>query len=113
MTGLDQILALTDAIEDRVNAGDWAGATGLDAERRHLLCDLFAADPLAARDSTTRAVLEQLRARNDATAASLASARQALAAAARQLTAAPGAVRAYERNTAHPGFSMAAQAAGD
>jgi hypothetical protein len=113
MTALDQILALTDAIEDRVNAGDWAGATGLDAERRHLLHDLFAADPQAARDSRTRAVLEQLRARNDAAVGSLTAARQALAAAARQLTSAPGAVRAYERNTAPAGFSMAAQAAGD
>lgn len=113
MTTLDQIMALTDAIEDRVNAGDWAGATGLDAERRHLLCDLFEADPQAARDGGVRAVLEQLRARNEAAVVSLTAARQALAAAARQLTAAPGAVRAYERNTAPAGFSMAVEAAGD
>jgi len=113
MTALDQIMALTDAIEARVNAGDWAGATDLDAERRQLLCGLFEADPLAARDSRVRPVLEQLQARNQAAVTSLSAARQALAAAARQLQAAPGAVRAYERNTLPAGFSMAAQAAGD
>jgi hypothetical protein len=113
MTGLDQIMALTAAIEDRVNAGDWAGATGLDIERRHLLCELFEADPAAARDNGTRTVLEQLRARNDATVAGLAGAHQALAAAARNLKAAPVAVRAYERNTAVAGYSMAAEAAGE
>lgn len=113
MTALDEIMALTDAIEERVNAGDWAGATGLDAERRQLLGGLFEADPLAARDSGVRAVLEQLRARNEAAVASLSVARQALTAAARQLQAAPVAVRAYERNTGPAGFSMAALAAGD
>lgn len=112
MSSLDHIMALTDAIEDRVNAGDWAGATGLDAERRHLLCEFFAAEPQAARDSSVRAVLEQLRARNEATASSLGAACQALAQAARQLTGAPAAVRAYERN-GFSGFSVAAQAAGD
>ena len=98
MSLLDRIMALTTAIEARVADADWAGATDLDLERRGLLRDLFAAQPDVARDSGTRAILEQLRARTDSTSAALLDTRRALSAAARQLQAAPGMVRAYERN---------------
>lgn len=99
MSCLDRIMELTDVIEERVLAADWAGATGLDIERRRLLGELFAHDPDAARGSEYRAILEQLRARNEATMASVTSARQVLTIAARQLDSAPAVVRAYERNT--------------
>ncbi|MEO8224960.1 MAG: hypothetical protein ABI661_09140, partial [Gammaproteobacteria bacterium] len=93
-------MALTTAIEDRVACADWAGATDLDLERRELLRDLFATRPDVARDGSARAILEQLRARTDSSAAALNDTRRALSEAERQLQAAPGVVRAYERNTA-------------
>jgi len=97
MNLLDRIMALTTAIEARVADADWAGATDLDLERRELLRDLFATRPDVARDGASRAILEQLRARTDSTAAAVHDTRRALSAAARQLKAAPGVVRAYER----------------
>ncbi len=99
MNLLDRIMALTTAIEARVADADWAGATDLDLERRELLRDLFATQPEVARDGKSRAILEQLRARTDATSSAVHDTRRALSAAARQLQAAPGVVRAYERNT--------------
>jgi len=99
MNLLDRIMALTNAIEARVADADWAGATDLDLERRELLRDLFATQPGVARDGKSRAILEQLRARTDATSSAVHDTRRALSAAARQLQAAPGVVRAYERNT--------------
>ncbi len=99
MSCLDRIMELTDVIEERVLAADWAGATGLDIERRQLLCELFAHDPDAAQGSANRTILEQLRARNEATMTAVTSARQVLTIAARQLESAPAMVRAYERNT--------------
>ena len=99
MNLLDQIMALTTAIEARVADADWAGATDLDLERRELLRDLFATRPDVARDSSARAILEQLRARTDSTSAALHDTRRALSSAARLLQTAPGVVRAYESNT--------------
>ena len=112
MSLLDRIIALTNAIEERVANADWAGATDLDLERRELLRDLFATQPDAARDGTARAILEQLRARTDSMSAALHDTRRTLAAAACQLRAAPGVVRAYERNT-DSGPYRVAQAAGE
>ena len=105
MSCLDRIMELTDVIEERVLAADWAGATGLDIERRQLLGELFGRDPDAAQGSANRAILEQLKARNEATMASVTSARQVLTMAARQLDSAPAMVRAYERNTPRVGAS--------
>ena len=99
MNSLDWIMELTDVIEERVLAGDWAGATGLEIERRHLLGEMFARNPDAAGSNANRAILEQLRARNEATIAAVGSARQALTIVARQLESAPTVVRASERNT--------------
>ncbi|MBM4221315.1 MAG: hypothetical protein FJ170_05140 [Gammaproteobacteria bacterium] len=100
-------MELTDVIEERVLAGDWAGATGLDIERRQLLAEVFARDPGAASSGENRAVLEQLRARNEITMATVSSARQMLSIAARQLESAPAVVRAYERNTLQGAVSAA------
>ena len=99
MSCLARIMELTDVLEERVLAGDWAGATGLEIERRHLLGEMFARNPDAAGSNANRAILEQLRARNEATIAAVGSARQALTIVARQLESAPTVVRAYERNT--------------
>ena len=107
MSCLDRIMELTDVIEERVLAGDWAGATGLDIERRHLLGEMFARDSDAATTNANRAIIEQLRARNEAAIAAVGSARQALTIVARQLESAPSVVRAYERNTLRAGVSAA------
>lgn len=100
-------MELTDVIEERVLAGDWAGATGLDIERRQLLGEMFARDPDAAASSQNRAILEQLRARNEITMATISTARQVLTITARKLESAPAMVRAYERNTSHADVSTA------
>lgn len=100
MSLIDDIMVLTNAIEDRVAKADWAGATDIDLERRELLRELFATQPEVARDGKARGILEQLRARTDNTSAALNDARRALSSAARQLQQAPGIVRAYERNMA-------------
>lgn len=99
MNLLDQIMALTTAIEARVADADWAGATDLDLERRELLRELFARRPDVAQDTSARAILEQLRARTDSTSAALHDTRRAMSEAARQLQTASGVVRAYESNT--------------
>jgi hypothetical protein len=105
MSLLDDIMALTTAIEDRVASADWAGATDLDLERRELLRELFAAQPDVANDSKARGILEQMRARTDSTAAAVTDTRRALTIAARQLQQAPGIVRAYESNSSPGGSS--------
>jgi hypothetical protein len=112
MNLLDRIMALTAAIEARVADADWAGATDLDLERRELLRDLFALQPGVAQDGRSRAILEQLRARTESTAAAVHDTRRALSAAARQLQVAPGVVRAYERN-AESGPRRVAETAGE
>jgi hypothetical protein len=111
MKCLDRIMELTGLIEERVLEGDWAGATDLDIERRQLLVETFARDPDAASSSGNRAILEQLRARNEITMAAVGSARKLLTIAARQLESAPAVVRAYERNT-RQGASGTATAGG-
>ena len=98
MSLIDDIMVLTNAIEDRVANADWAGATDIDLERRELLRELFATQPEVAKDGKARGILEQLRARTDSTSAALNDTRRALTSAARQLQQAPGIVRAYERN---------------
>ncbi len=98
MSPLEHIMSLTSAIEECVASADWAGATDLDGQRRELLQALFANHPGAAGDGSTRAILEQLRARTDATLAAVNTTRQELAATVRRLQAAPDVVRAYASN---------------
>ncbi|MEZ5565133.1 MAG: hypothetical protein R3F24_06265 [Gammaproteobacteria bacterium] len=98
MSLLDDIMSLTTAIEERVLNADWAGATDLDFQRRDMLQALFASQPDVTSDHQTREILQQLRARTDATSAAVRDTREALATTARQLQAASGVVRAYERN---------------
>jgi len=121
MSLIDEIMALTTVIEDRVANADWAGATDIDLERRELLRELFATQPDVAKDGKGRGILEQLRARTDSTSAALNDTRRALTTAARQLQLAPGIVRAYERNSspassyreATAGPARVAEAAGE
>ena len=106
MGPLDQILALTAAIEARVDAGDWPGAAALDGERRTLLADLLAAQH-GALDRTARGVLEELLARNRATLAQAEQQRAALGTALRKLGESPAAVRAYTRAAGPAGRALA------
>lgn len=101
MSLLDRIMALTTAIEECVAGTDWAGATDLDAERKVLLQAFFAGQPGAVGDGSSRAILEQLRARTNATLATVSATHAAVATTVRQLKAAPAAVRAYESNGSH------------
>jgi hypothetical protein len=99
VTTLDHILELTAAIEARVGDGDWAGATGLDLERRRLLAEMFRVDPGSVPDAGAREVLQQLVARNEQTIARIHERRRTLMQEARQLGEGPTAVRAYEANS--------------
>jgi len=112
MSLLDRIMSLTTAIEDSLAGADWAGATNLDLERRELLRELFATQPEAAREGHSRAILAELRARTDSSAAALETTRSSLSAAAWAVRTSPGVVRAYERNT-DSGPLRVAQPAGE
>lgn len=97
MNALDRILALTTAVEQHVDRGAWAEAGALDAERRRLLTELCS----SARPADFREVLQQLLARNESTVQGLEARKQATADTLGQLNVARGAVRDYERNSAH------------
>jgi hypothetical protein len=101
VASLDDIVALTAAIEARVEAGDWPGAATLDGQRRTLLADLLSARP-GGLDRTARGVLEELLARNRATLARVEQERAAVGAALQALAQSPAALRAYGRAAADP-----------
>jgi hypothetical protein len=90
VASLDDIVALTAAIEARVEAGDWPGAATLLSARPGGL------------DRTARGVLEELLARNRATLARVEQERAAVGAALQALAQSPAALRAYGRAAADP-----------
>lgn len=97
MNALDRILALTTAVEQHVDRGAWAEAGTLDAERRRLLTELCNGGPPA----DFREVLQELLTRTELTVRELETRKQATADTLGQLNMARGAVRDYERNSAH------------
>lgn len=98
MQVLDQIIALTETVEQHVERGEWNEAGALDAERCRLLSELFA-DPAAAPDlADHRDVLQQLLMRNTQTVERVRERRQQLASESAQWRQASGAVRAYRYN---------------
>lgn len=99
MNRLDDILALTAAIEQHVLDADWTAAAEVDTRRRALLLALFDEQPGAAHDSAAREVLQQLMARNNQLMAQVGEQRHTTDQTLRQLNAAPTAMRAYDRNT--------------
>lgn len=100
MQALEEIFALTDAVELHVERGEWTEAGALDAERCRLLAGLLA-DPAGVTDrAALREVLQSLLMRNQQTTARVQARQQALAQSTAALDLAPIAVRAYERNTA-------------
>ncbi len=99
MQSLDDILALTESVEQHVERGDWAAAGALDAERCRRLEALFA-DPAARGDlAAWRRVLQDLLLRNQQTIQRVQARQRELARASATLGQAHGAVRAYQRNT--------------
>ncbi len=99
MEALDQIVTLTESVEQHVERGEWAEAGALDAERCRLLAELFT-DPSSARDlAACRALLQELLLRNQQTVQRIQAQRDQLAQASADLTRADGAVRAYRRHT--------------
>lgn len=99
MPTLDQIIELTETVEQHVERGEWTEAGALDAERCRLLAELFA-DPASAVDlAAYREILQQLLVRNRQTIQRIEDQKQQLAGAAAELDRGTGAVRAYRRNT--------------
>ncbi len=95
MQRLDEILAITTAVEQHLERGEWAQAGVLDAERRQLLEQWFT-DPAAAADlAASQDVLRGVLHRNEQAIGRLQSERQRL-----QAVAALGnrAIRAYGHN---------------
>lgn len=99
MPVLDEILALTETVEQHVERGEWAEAGALDAERCRLLAELIA-DPGSSADvAACREVLQNLLFRNQQTIQRVQQQQQQLARASATHDRATGAVRAYRRNT--------------
>ncbi|QOJ30999.1 MAG: flagellar protein FliT [Gammaproteobacteria bacterium] len=97
MHGLDQILLLTEAVEQHVERGEWAEAGALDDERRRLLAGLCGDGAPASGLPACRELLRELLSRNDQTIQRVQAERQRLQADAAR---SGKAMRAYDRNAA-------------
>ncbi|MCC7256910.1 MAG: flagellar protein FliT [Gammaproteobacteria bacterium] len=96
---LDDILALTESVEQHVERGEWSEAGALDAERCRRLEALFA-DPASRSDlAAWRGVLQGLLLRNRQIIQRVQERQQELAQASVALGSARRAVHAYGRNT--------------
>lgn len=99
MQALDDILALTETVEQHVERGEWAEAGTLDAERCRRLEALFA-DPRSRADlAAYRDVLQALLLRNRQAIQRVQAEQRRLAQASAALGHARSAVRAYRHNT--------------
>jgi hypothetical protein len=98
--GLELALELSRRLAGCVDAGDWAAAAALEAERRALLQDFFAVPPPAAELQQTIDLLRQLLAANDALVGRAEHLQRALAREADTVGTGRRAVLAYSRNTA-------------
>ena len=99
MPTLDQILALTETVEQHVERGEWTEAGALDAERCRLLAELFADRASAADLAAYREVLQQLLVRNRQTIQRVQAHQKQLARDSAELQRATDAMSAYRRNT--------------
>lgn len=99
MQAIDEILALTDEVEERVACGDWTGAGALDARRCALLAALFADPVSAGMLAAHRGLLQDLLLRNQRTLQQVRLCQEQLTRASSTLTRAHGALRAYARGS--------------
>jgi hypothetical protein len=100
MQALDQILALTETVEQHVERGEWLEAGALDAERCRLLAELFARPGSAADLAAYRDVLQELVVRNRQTIQRVQEQKRQLESAAALAGRSGNAMQAYGRNTA-------------
>lgn len=98
MQALDQILELTETVEQHVERGEWAEASALDAERCRLLEELFRGPASSGDLATYREVLQNLLMRNRRTVRQVESRKLKLVAASGELGKAASAMNAYQRN---------------
>ncbi len=105
MGQIDQILTLTDQVQQYVDDGRWAEARALEKDRLALLTELFSRDDVAAIGPECEQLARDLLARNAQMAETIQARRGDLQATTRRVTAAAGAVSAYSRNepTSHWG----------
>lgn len=96
MAVIDEILELTAAVEAAIDDGDWLAAGNCDRRRQALLSQLLSERSESELDSDTRAALQQVLARNEASVARLTGQRQDLAGTQRRLRRGAVAVRAYQ-----------------
>ena len=101
MTELERILDLTRQVEARVDAGDWAEASSLEATRRSLMNDV--AKSPAHNPEGLRGLLEELAKRNDRMVAKLTASREGLEKQQSDMARGAPAVRAYLNNISSEG----------
>jgi hypothetical protein len=100
MQALDQILALTETVEQHVERGEWLQAGALDAERCRLLAELFARPGATTDLAAYRDVLQELVMRNRQTIQRVQERKRELEATAALAGRSGNAMQAYGRNAA-------------
>ena len=98
-TLIDQVLALTEEVQQFVENGRWADASTLETERLTLLTELFARDDIAVLGPDYERLARELLSRNSVMIDTLRTQRGQLNQASQRLNAAPRAVDAYRSNT--------------
>jgi hypothetical protein len=96
---LERALMVTRSLCERVEQGDWGAAAGLEAERRQLLEDFFAARPPAEELGHVVALLKDLIAANDSLIGMADHHQRLLAREAETIAIGRVAVRAYGRQS--------------
>ena len=107
MEQIDQILALTDRVQQCVDKGHWTEANALEAERLAMLTELFARDDIGSFGPACENLARDLLTRNSGMIQTLGMQRERLNETTRKLNAAPRAIHAYRTN-AQPGHGRGA-----
>lgn len=92
---LERALAVTRALRDRVEVGDWGGAAELENERRELLEAFFARRPPATELARVLGQMRELIASNDALIGLAEHQQRAVAREADTVATGRRAIRAY------------------
>lgn len=98
MRQIDDILALTDQVQQYIDDGRWAEAGLLEKKRLALLNELFARDDIDAIGPECEQLARDLLARNARMTETVQVRRGSLHETTRRVNAAAGAVSAYRRN---------------
>ncbi len=99
MALIDQILELTEQVQQFVDDGRWADASSLETKRLVLLTELFSGDDIADLSPQHAQLAHDLLTRNARMIQTLRTQRVQLNETTRRLNAAPRAVDAYRNNT--------------